>query len=109
MSEYYELTNRAATSCDFAGNATVNSAAPASVSGANAAASSCLSNPSATFTPSSPATNGGSSGSNGSGSGSGSSNNNNAAVALLGGSPGALVGLAVAFVFGALGSVLTIA
>ncbi|KAI9066719.1 carbohydrate-binding module family 43 protein [Trametes sanguinea] len=109
MSEYYELTNRAATSCDFAGNATVNSAAPASVSGANAAASSCLSNPSATFTPSSPATNGGSSGSNGSGSGSGSSNNSNAAVALLGGSPGALVGLAVAFVFGALGSVLTIA
>ncbi|KAI8995412.1 Glucanosyltransferase-domain-containing protein [Trametes punicea] len=111
MSEYYELTSRAATSCDFGGNATVNSAAPASVSGANAAASSCLSSPSATFTPSAPATASGSSGSSGS-NGSGSSpsgNSKNAAVALLGGSPGALVGLGVAFAMGVVGSVLTIA
>ncbi|KAI0768590.1 Glucanosyltransferase-domain-containing protein [Trametes elegans] len=105
MSEYYELTNRAATSCDFGGNATVNSNAPSSVSGANAAASSCLTNPSATFTPSKPSsTGGGSSSTGGSGSGSG---NNNAAAAL--GSPAALLGVAVALLFSVLGSALTVA
>ncbi|KAI0670201.1 Glucanosyltransferase-domain-containing protein [Trametes maxima] len=107
MSEYYELTNRAATSCDFGGNATVNSNAPSSVNGANAAASSCLSNPSATFTPTAPS---GGSGSSGSGSsGSGSSGNKNAAVALVGGSPSAILGLGAAFVFSVLGSALTFA
>ena len=55
MSEFYEITNRASTSCDFGGNATVNANAPSSVQNANAAASSCLSNPSAVFTPSAPA------------------------------------------------------
>ncbi|KAI0374477.1 hypothetical protein BV20DRAFT_1049270 [Pilatotrama ljubarskyi] len=113
MSEYYEITNRAATSCDFSGNATVNANAPSSVSGANAAASSCLTSPSATFTPTAPS---GSSGSNGSGSsgssgssGTGTSNNHNGAVALFGGSPSALLGLGVAFVFSVLGSALTVA
>ncbi|RPD63253.1 hypothetical protein L226DRAFT_451078 [Lentinus tigrinus ALCF2SS1-7] len=107
MSEYYELTNRAATSCDFSGNATVNQNAPSSVSGANAAASSCLSNPSAIFTPSAPATTaGGSSGSTGTGSSGGS---NNGAIGLLGGSSKALLGLGVAFAFSVLGSVLTVA
>ncbi|KAH9853090.1 Glucanosyltransferase-domain-containing protein [Lenzites betulinus] len=109
MSEYYELTNRLATSCDFAGNATVNKNAPSSVSGANAAASSCLSNPSATFTPSAPS---GSSGSSSTGTGSGSSGSgsgSNAAAALLASSQSTLVGLGVAFVFSVLGSALTFA
>ncbi|KAH9890994.1 Glucanosyltransferase-domain-containing protein [Cubamyces lactineus] len=108
MSEYYELTGRAATSCDFSGNATVNKNAPSSVSGANAAASSCLTNPSATFTPSAPTSTPASNGGSGSGSGSGSSNTNDA-VGLLGYSPSTLVGLGVAFVFSVLGSALTIA
>ncbi|KAI0639101.1 Glucanosyltransferase-domain-containing protein [Trametes polyzona] len=116
MSEYYELTNRAATSCDFSGNATVNKNAPSSVSGANAAASSCLSNPSATFTPSAPSgdsngssgSSGNGSGNSGNGSGSGSGGNNGAA-SLLGGSQSALVGLGVAFVLSVLGSALTLA
>ena len=111
MSEYYELTNRAATSCDFSGNATINRNAPSSVSAENAAASSCLSNPSAVFTPSAPAsTAGGSSGSTGTGGSSGNNNNNNnGAIGLLGGSPQALLGLGVAFVCSVLGSVLTVA
>jgi hypothetical protein len=51
MSEYYEANARNPQACSFAGNGTVNSAAPSSVTAANAAASSCLSNPSATFVP----------------------------------------------------------
>jgi len=51
MSAYYEANSRNAQACSFAGNGTVNSAAPTSVAAANAAASSCLSNPGATFTP----------------------------------------------------------
>jgi len=56
MTQYYEATNQNAQSCSFGGNATLNSQAPSSVSAANAAASSCLTNPGATFTPSAPAT-----------------------------------------------------
>ncbi|OBZ79073.1 1,3-beta-glucanosyltransferase gel4 [Grifola frondosa] len=73
MSEYYEATGRLATSCDFSGNATVNSGAPSS--GATAAVTSCLANPSATA------------------GSSGSSNNKNGAVGLLG-NPQAWWGLA---------------
>lgn len=51
MSLYYELNNRNAQACSFAGNGTVNQSAPSSASAANAAASSCISNPSATFAP----------------------------------------------------------
>ncbi|TFK93557.1 carbohydrate-binding module family 43 protein [Polyporus arcularius HHB13444] len=109
MSEFYELTNRVATSCDFSGNATVNQNAPSSVSGANAAASSCLSNPSAIFTPSAPASTSGASGSSGTGGSGGGNNNNNGAIGLLGGSPQALLGLGVAFAFSLVGSVLTVA
>jgi hypothetical protein len=57
MSKYYEITNRNPQSCNFAGNATVNPSASASVS-ASAVASSCFANAAAVFTPSSPASSG---------------------------------------------------
>jgi len=67
FSEYYELNNRDGQSCSFAGNGTVNPLAPSGVSAANAAASSCVPSPDATFVPTAPT------GSSNSGSGSGSS------------------------------------
>jgi len=51
MSLYYELNNYNPQACSFAGNGTVNPNAPTNASAANAAASSCISNPSATFVP----------------------------------------------------------
>ncbi|KAJ7152709.1 1,3-beta-glucanosyltransferase [Mycena crocata] len=51
MSQYYELNHRAPQACSFSGNATINSAAPAS--GASAAAASCIPSPKV-FTPSAP-------------------------------------------------------
>lgn len=55
LSEYYELSNRLATSCDFSGNATVLSTAPASAQAADAAASSCASaSPAGTQVPTDP-------------------------------------------------------
>ncbi|TBU34938.1 Glucanosyltransferase-domain-containing protein [Dichomitus squalens] len=109
MSEFYEATNRAATSCDFSGNATVNPNAPTSASAENAAASSCLSNPNAVFTPSSPASASGSSSTGGStGSGqSGSSGNKNAAESLF--ESKALFGVGIAALLSVLGSALTLA
>ena len=107
MSEYYEATNRAATSCDFSGNATVNPNAPSSVAAENAAASSCLSNPNAVFTPSAPASATGA-GSTGGSTGSGQSGSKNAAASLFAESK-ALLGLGVAAVFSVVGSVLTLA
>ncbi|THH19069.1 hypothetical protein EUX98_g8845 [Antrodiella citrinella] len=81
MSEFYEATNRNVQSCSFGGNATINVNAPSSVANANAAATSCLSNPSATFTPTAPSAGaGGSSGSSGGSSGSGSGSKANGAV-----------------------------
>ena len=110
MSEYYEATNRAATSCDFSGNATINENAPSNVADANAAASSCLENPSATFTPTAPPTNTGSGSNNGGGSGNnGGSGGDNGAIGLLGGSPQALLGVGVAVLFSLVGSALTLA
>jgi hypothetical protein len=55
MSLYYESQNRAATACNFAGNATINSLVPSASANAANAAIQCLSNPSATFTPTAPA------------------------------------------------------
>ncbi|KAG6866021.1 hypothetical protein C0991_009429 [Blastosporella zonata] len=55
MSDFYQLSNRNPQSCSFAGNGTINPSAPSSVASANAAASSCIANPSATFIPSAPA------------------------------------------------------
>jgi len=60
MSKYYEATDKRVDSCSFAGNGTVN---PSSTSAADAAASSCISNPGAVFTPTAIATtNGGATG-----------------------------------------------
>ncbi|OCH96693.1 hypothetical protein OBBRIDRAFT_743565 [Obba rivulosa] len=105
MSEYYEATNRQETSCSFGGNGTVNANAPSGLS-ASAAASSCLSNPSATFTPSAPsgASNAPSSGS----SGKGSSTNANAAAGFSINSQ-AVLGLAVSCAFSLLGGALVLA
>lgn len=102
MSEFYELTNRNPASCNFAGNATVNPLAPSGVSAANSAASSCISNPSATFTPSSTGSSGGGS-SGGSASGSGG---NNSAVALIGDSR-ALGGMFAMVVIGVVSGICT--
>ncbi|OCB85209.1 glycoside hydrolase family 72 protein [Sanghuangporus baumii] len=72
MTQFYEATNRNSASCDFAGNATVNSNAPSSVDAENSAVSACLANTAATFTPTTPSTSGGSSGGGSSGGGSSS-------------------------------------
>ncbi|KAF8172913.1 glycoside hydrolase family 72 protein [Mycena galopus ATCC 62051] len=84
FSQYYELTARAATSCDFSGNATVNPTV-ANIAAPSNAVSSCLPSPSAVFTPSAVATASGSaaSGSSGSsGSGSSGSGGGNGAMGL---------------------------
>jgi len=57
MSQYYEANKRNAQACSFAGNGTVNPHASSSVS-AVAVASSCISNPGATFAPTAAATTG---------------------------------------------------
>jgi len=54
MSLYYQSQSRNPSSCDFGGNAQLNSGA-ATVD-ASAAAESCISNPSSTFVPGSPST-----------------------------------------------------
>lgn len=104
MSQYYELNNRDGQACSFAGNGTVNPLAPSSVSSANAAASSCISNPDATFVPAAPSGGGNSGGgsTNGGGSPTGTGKNNGAVNlvgdgnALLGMTAMALVSIASA-------------
>lgn len=100
MSEYYDATNRNAQSCDFSGNATINSQAPSSVSAA-AVATSCVSNPSATFTPSAPATASGA-------AGSGTSHGNASGSAHMLNSPRALLGFGVAAIISIAGGLLTV-
>jgi len=56
FSQFYLATNNNAQSCNFAGNATVNSAAPTSASAVNAAVSSCLAATPSVFTPTTPTT-----------------------------------------------------
>ncbi|THU88461.1 hypothetical protein K435DRAFT_969488 [Dendrothele bispora CBS 962.96] len=104
MSEFYELNNRQGEACSFAGNGTVNPLAPSGVSAANTAASSCVSNPGATFTPAP-------SGSSGSGSGSGNGatsggNNGSARGLMMGGD--ALVGIIGVVVVGVVSGVWTL-
>ncbi|KAF7789199.1 hypothetical protein EIP86_000138 [Pleurotus ostreatoroseus] len=115
MDQYYELTNRVATSCDFGGNATINVNAPTGTA-ASAAASSCLSNPNATFVPSAPSTTAGSgaaatgsgSSSSGSNSGSGTSGSNgNSASGAVGRE--AFVGALIATACGLVGGLLALA
>ncbi|THH11779.1 hypothetical protein EW145_g438 [Phellinidium pouzarii] len=72
MTQFYESTNRNAASCDFSGNATINSNAPSDTNSLNSAVSACLANTDATFVPTAPAANGGSSGGSGTSGGSGS-------------------------------------
>ncbi|TFK36800.1 glycoside hydrolase family 72 protein [Crucibulum laeve] len=108
MSQYYELNNRNAQACSFAGNGTVNPLAPSSSAAANAAASSCISNPGATFTPSAVSTSG-----NGAQSGGGSSNTSqnttkNGAVSLVG-DINAIIGLGAMAVIGGISALWTLA
>ncbi|KAF7325016.1 1,3-beta-glucanosyltransferase [Mycena kentingensis (nom. inval.)] len=113
FSQYYELTARADTSCDFAGNATLSDSvksSPANVVAPSAAVSSCITSPSAVFTPkasngSTTGTGGGSSSSNGAGGGGGNGGNggnNGAAVAV---SARGLLGIAGTVVLAVLGGV----
>ena len=78
MTLYYETQNRNSAACDFGGNATLNTGV-ATVD-AEAAAESCISNPSATFVPG-----GSSSTTSGSGrpTGTGSGGNSGSSVSLM--------------------------
>jgi len=102
MSQYYQLNNRDGQACSFAGNGTVNPLAPSSISAADAAASSCIANPSATFVPSAPASTGGSN------SGGSSSGKGNGAVNLIGNN-NALVGMTVMALLSIASAVWTLA
>jgi hypothetical protein len=81
MSQYYESQNHVADACYFSGNATINTGAPNQSGAAGAAAASCVSNPSATFVPSS--VGGGAPSSTGSGSGGGNSGSGSSLLANL--------------------------
>ena len=72
FTEFYEATSRNAASCDFQGNASVNTGAPASRTDVENAVTSCLANE-AVFTPTAPS---GGSGGGGSSNGGGSGGNN---------------------------------
>ncbi|KIK71388.1 carbohydrate-binding module family 43 protein [Collybiopsis luxurians FD-317 M1] len=79
MNEYFQLQNRNPEACQFAGNGTVNPLGASGTAAAGAAETSCISSPSATFTPKLPSgiatsSSGSGSGSSSSGSGSGSGN-----------------------------------
>lgn len=111
IDQFYEATNRNPQSCDFGGNATINSQAPTNSAAAASAVSQCLASGTATFVPSAPASTGGSGGgsspsSGGSGSGSGSQSGNGAAAAFTG---TALVGAALSAAFSVLGAALVLA
>ncbi|KXN81117.1 1,3-beta-glucanosyltransferase gel4 [Leucoagaricus sp. SymC.cos] len=111
MSQYYELNNRNAQACSFAGNGTVNPLAPSASAAANSAASSCISNPGATFTPTAPAgSNSGSSsggGNGGSSSGSSGSNSHNGVPKAFGDAK-PLVGVAAMAVISLIGGLWTL-
>ncbi|TFK76746.1 hypothetical protein BDN72DRAFT_753554 [Pluteus cervinus] len=110
MSEYYEANSRNAQACSFAGNGTVNAAASSS-SPATAAASSCISNPTAVFTVSalpSGAPAGSSAQQTGAGSGkpgSGGGGSNNAATST---NAQTLMGLTLVTLTAVVGGVLTV-
>jgi hypothetical protein len=100
MSKYYEATNRNAQSCSFAGNGTVN---PSSTAAADAAASSCISNPSAVFTPSAVVTTKG--GATGKATATGKTGHANATF----GNADALLGMVIMAVVSVIGGVWTLA
>ena len=106
MDQYYELTNRVSTSCDFLGNATIVSNAPSGTA-AVAAQSSCLANPDATFVPVAPTT---ATGAGSSGTGSGSSGGQSGSGGSKNGASGmgrAVAGV-VAMVLGVIGGGLLV-
>ncbi|KAF9056443.1 glycoside hydrolase family 72 protein [Panaeolus papilionaceus] len=106
MSQYYEANGRNVNACSFAGNGTVNTAAPATgTSAAVAAASSCIANPGATFVPSPAASSTGSTGGKGNTGGNGS-NNTGGAVSLAGSS--ALLGMGVMSIVAVMGGLFTL-
>jgi len=99
MSQFYEANNRNPQACSFGGNGTVNNLAPSGVSAA-AAATSCFANAAAVFTPSAPATTGGSSSTSPSKAGSGS-------VGLVG-SLDAIVGMSMVIIVGVMSAFWTL-
>jgi 1,3-beta-glucanosyltransferase GAS1 len=103
MSQFYEVNNRDPQACSFAGNGTVNPLAPSSVSAANSAASSCVSNPAATFTPTAPA---GGSGGSSTGTASASGKPNAAVDLFVDG--GAFVGMGVMAAIGIVSAIWTL-
>jgi len=108
MSQFYEASDRNAESCSFAGNGTVNPSAPSSVSAANAAATSCISEPDAVFTPTGAPSGGGGGGAQQTGSGSpGSGNNQNAATPNFINAQG-ILGVAVVSITAVIGGVWTV-
>ena len=110
MDAFYEATNRNAQSCDFAGNATVNSQAPSNSAAVASAVTACLAAVPSTFTPSAPASTSGAAatGSSGSGSGSGAGSGSADSGALAFGAP-AVVGVFVSAMFSVLGGLLVLA
>ncbi|KAF8155936.1 glycoside hydrolase family 72 protein [Crassisporium funariophilum] len=104
MSQYYDANNRNVQACSFSGNGTVNPNAPSSAGAASAAASSCISNPGAIFTPTTPATTKGPASTNKGGSGG---NTTGAASALA--NPSALIGMTVTALLSVMGAVWTLA
>jgi len=100
MSLYYEANRKNAQACSFSGNGTVNPNPPSSASAANAAASSCISNPGSVFTPSpAPSTTGKT-------QSSGTSKPSGAAASLF---EGPLLGLTMTVVVALLGGLWTLA
>lgn len=102
MSEFYEITDKNPQSCSFGGNATLNKVVPSA--SATAVASSCIANPSATFTPSAPTASGGSSPSSGGGGGGGTKSGS---VSLAGGLD-VIMGMGVMAIFAVMGAVWTL-
>ncbi|KAF8167834.1 Glucanosyltransferase-domain-containing protein [Crassisporium funariophilum] len=105
MSQYYEANNRNVQACSFSGNGTVNPLAPPSVTAANAAASSCIANPGAVFTPSAPATN---NNVPNTGTGKPASTGGTGGASTLA-DPNALLGLSVMAILSVMGAVWTLA
>jgi len=104
MTQFYEASDRNPQACSFAGNATVNPSAAGSVSGANAAATSCISDPNAVFTPTG-APPGGGGGAQQTGSNSPGNNNQNAASPI---NPQSILGIAVVSFMAVIGGVWTV-
>lgn len=107
MSQFYEANNRDGQACSFSGNGTVNPLAPTSASAANAAASSCISDPNAVFTPAAPT--GGSNNGSPSGSSTGAPTKGSSGAVNLVADGNAVLGMAAMALFGIASAVWTLA